>query len=177
MLTRQLRLCDCWPRSIERLVSSQWLGTKLQSTCCLSHANFFFKSTLAGKDVKKDPAFIKNGTVSVVVACWFCISNRQRSPEYRKVARVIFKATNPLCLEKYADAPQLGRFTLRDEGIVLFVRYAGARFVVDLNRGCFSTRQRQNDCDWKGHRDRETGLKRRIKQRRIVIRISSMHML
>ena len=118
MLTRQLRLCDCWPRSIERLVSSQWLGTKLQSTCCLSHANFFFKSTLAGKDVKKDPAFIKNGTVSVVVACWFCISNRQRSPEYRKVARVIFKATNPLCLEKYADAPQLGRFTLRDEGIV-----------------------------------------------------------
>lgn len=32
------------------------------------------------------------------------------------MARVILKTTNPVCLEKFADVPQLGRFTLRDEG-------------------------------------------------------------
>jgi peptide chain release factor subunit 3 len=49
------------------------------------------------KKSKKPPMFVKQGDV--------CI------------ARI--ELTQPLCLEKFEDHPQLGRFTLRDEGNVL----------------------------------------------------------
>ncbi|TPX72356.1 hypothetical protein SpCBS45565_g00596 [Spizellomyces sp. 'palustris'] len=47
-----------------------------------------------GKKTKRPPQFLKQGDVAIV--------------------RV--ETTQPICLETYADYPQLGRFTLRDEG-------------------------------------------------------------
>lgn len=35
-------------------------------------------------------------------------------PGQKVVARI--ETTAPICVEKFADYPQLGRFTLRDEG-------------------------------------------------------------
>ena len=47
-----------------------------------------------GKKSKTPPMFVKQGGVII--------------------ARI--ETTQPICLETYADYPQLGRFTLRDEG-------------------------------------------------------------
>ncbi|KAF5364259.1 hypothetical protein D9756_000653 [Leucocoprinus leucothites] len=54
--------------------------------------NYFDKAT--GRKSKKPPQFAKKG---------------------QKVVALI-EATAPICIEKFADYPQLGRFTLRDEG-------------------------------------------------------------
>jgi len=47
-----------------------------------------------GKSIQKKPKFVKNGGV----------------------VRCIIECAQPICLELFSDVPQLGRFTLRDEG-------------------------------------------------------------
>ena len=48
----------------------------------------------SGEKIKKKPTFLKQGQAGIVV----------------------IECTGPICLETYKDHPQLGRFSLRDEG-------------------------------------------------------------
>lgn len=73
--------------------------------------HYFDKAT--GRKSRKPPQFAKRGT---------CLSNPSLAPSNttsvlvgQKIVALI-ETAQPVCIERFVDYPQLGRFTLRDEG-------------------------------------------------------------
>lgn len=68
------------------------IHTAVEEVSCVVLLDQLDKKT--GQSIKKKPDFVKNGCVT----------------------RCILEAAQPICLELFSSVPQLGRFTLRDEG-------------------------------------------------------------
>ena len=63
---------------------------------------------------------------------------RPRFIKQDQIAIVRFEAHHPICMETFKDHPQLGRFTLRDEGELLSKYFIKSILIVLLFR--------HNDC-------------------------------
>lgn len=74
--------------------------------------HYFDKAT--GRKSKKPPQFAKRGAF-IFLADPGCRTKNKSSLGQKIVA--LIETTAPICVERFADYPQLGRFTLRDEGM------------------------------------------------------------
>lgn len=72
---------------------------------------------------------------------WWSMLLRLTADAGQKIVALI-EAVAPICVEKFSDYPQLGRFTLRDEGRSSNV----SLYTVLTSRFIF----RQNDSHWQG---------------------------
>lgn len=67
---------------------------------------------------------------------------RPRFVKQDQIAIMRLEAAGVICMEPFKDFPQMGRFTLRDEG--MHAIWQSIFFVLSVQ--CF---YRTNDCDWK----------------------------
>jgi peptide chain release factor subunit 3 len=69
----------------------------------------------------------------------------RKPPQFAKKSQrivALLETTAPICIERFSDYPQLGRFTLRDEG-------TGVRLAVSLTLS-LTPHDRKNGGNWKG---------------------------